>query len=851
MGEVYLAEDSKLRRSVALKRVSPASSVDQNEISRLLREGQRASALNHPNIAGVYDVLEEHGEVLLVMEYVQGQTLRDRLSGPMKPQEFLPIAMECASALAAAHEKGILHSDIKPENIMLTPDGHVKLLDFGVARRVATADDTTRSMSLQNLSMQGPVGGTLAYMAPEVLVGGTPDLRADVFSLGLVFYEMLAGKHPFRDGSSVTPAEFRIVQQDAPPLPKLDSRIGEPLARVVAKSLQREPASRYPSARPLYADLLAISEGSKPKFARIAGRKYSGRVIAAVGLLGLLIAFGISLLFPAVRAKLATWGHLASNSPASTVPGLPDRKVLAVLPFQSQDAPSNISELGNGLVQTLTAKLARLGSDHSLQVISPGELRARNVSRVEQARQEFGATLGLQLSLQRSGDLVRVAYSLLDAKTGKVLRANTMDAPLNDPFSLEDQVTTGAAYALGLELRPDERRELASHGTGSPEAYSYYLLGRGYAEKGPESADGAITLFKHALQLDPNYGLAEAELGTAYWSKYQSSKDSKYVSKARQSCSRAVNLGNAGAAGHLCLGVLENGTGNYKKAVDEFTRAIQLDPDLDEAYLGEASAYQSLGKLNEAEKVYQRVIELRPNYWKGYNLLGIFYCRQSQYDQCAAMFRKVVDLTPESFRGYANLGAVYLAEGKYADAIQPLNQSLQIRPTAATYSNLGTAYFHLRRFSEAATAYRQATHLNDRDYQFWGNLGEALHFAGSLQEAANAYRKGIVLAEEARRINPRDPEVFSFLANYYVMIGDRSEALKNLDQALLYGKADKEILFGAALVYNRLGETGPALEWLRKALLAGYSPTTVKESPDLDNLRKDPRYEALLQATQN
>jgi serine/threonine-protein kinase len=518
-----------------------------------------------------------------------------------------------------------------------------------------------------------------------------------------------------------------------------------------------------------------------------------------------------------------------------------------VLPITTADSDPQLAALGNGLGETLTAKMTRLGIDHSLQVVSSSELRARHVTKMEEARREFGATLGLQISLQRSADLVRVAYTLADAKTGRTLGGNTMDVPVSDPFALEDQVSGGVATALGLELRPEERRELASHGTGLPDAYNYFLQGRGYLEKGPESMDSAITLFRRALELDPNYGLAEAELGTAYWSKYESGKDKKFIPKARQACSKAVELGNAGAAGHVCLGVLENGAGNYEKAVDEFTRAIQLDPSSDTAYTGMASAYERLGKLNDAEKTYQQVINLRPRYWKGYNQLGIFYCRQSQYDKCAAMFQKVAELTPDSFRGYANVGAAYLADGRYAEAIEPLKKSLQVRATPGTYTNLGTAYFHLRRFAEAAGTYADAARLDDRDYHIWGNLAIAQHFAGNREESDKAYRKGIALAEDGLKVNPHDPEVLRNLADFHAWLGDRAIALKYLDQALAYGKSDKEILFGAALVYNRMGETGTALEWLSKALQAGYSLTTVRESPDLDNLHSNPRYQALVQ----
>jgi eukaryotic-like serine/threonine-protein kinase len=849
MGQVYLAEDTILQRVVAIKRMAPSLQENDRDRKRLLKEAQRASALNHPNIASIYDVIEDRDELLLVMEYVEGTTLRAATHQRPDVPAFLNIAIQCADGLAAAHQKEIVHGDIKPENLMLTPSGRVKILDFGVARRptLATGSDSpTASLA----TMTGSLSGTPAYMAPEVLTEKPYDGRADIFSLGLVFYEMLGGPQPFQTDSFIATVA-RVLHDEIPSLNTIAAKVPPGLDAIIQHMLAKDPAARYAKAEDVAADLRAVQRGDQPS---VAGGKRKPKVSTRAR--SMLIAGAVIILLLAaipLRHTIARWLGAGATAGKSTfgISGPPALQTLAVLPVTAAAADPQLAALGNGLGETLTAKMTRLGIDHSLQVVSSSELRARHVTKMEEARQEFGATLGLQISLQRSADLVRVAYTLADAKTGRTLGGNTMDVPVSDPFALEDQVSGGVATALGLELRPEERRELASHGTGLPDAYNYFLQGRGYLEKGPESMDSAITLFTRALELDPNYGLAEAELGTAYWSKYELGKDKKFIPKARQACSKAVELGNAGAAGHVCLGVLENGAGDYEKAIDEFTRAIQLDPSSDEAYTGLASAYEKLGKLNEAEKTYQQVINLRPRYWKGYNQLGIFYCRQSQYDKCAAMFQKVAELTPDSFRGYANMGVAYLVDGKYTEAIQPLNESLRIRATPGTYTNLGTAYFHLRNFPEAAKAYAEATRLNDRDYLLWGNLGEAQNFAGNRREAETAYRKAIALAEETLKINPHDPELLKNLANYHVMLGEREPALKYLDQALAYGKSDKEILFSAALIYNRLGETGTALEWLSKALQAGYSLTTVRESPDLDNLRSNPRYQALVQGKQN
>ena len=262
MGEVYRAVDSRLKRTVAIKRMSWRAGLTPEDHALFLREGQRASALQHPNIASIYDVFEENGEVLLVMEYVEGSTLRQAIGKPMPPEQFFDIAIQCASALVAAHEKGILHGDIKPENIMLDASGQVKLLDFGVARRLPGEDPSAETLT--TVWAPGHVSGTPSYMAPEVLKGGVPDARADVFALGIVFYEMLAGRHPFR-GANVTVTTAHILdEREAANLDRSALKVSPPVAAVVARALFKNPAERYPSARELRKDLETVRQGGRP-----------------------------------------------------------------------------------------------------------------------------------------------------------------------------------------------------------------------------------------------------------------------------------------------------------------------------------------------------------------------------------------------------------------------------------------------------------------------------------------------------------------------------------------------------------------------------------------------------------
>jgi serine/threonine-protein kinase len=841
MGQVYGAEDTTLKRFVAIKRMAPHSQTTDADRKRLLKEAQRASALNHPNLGAIYDVVEHAGELWLVMEYIEGETLRRRLKQPVSIplDEFFVIAAQCCEGLQAAHEKGIIHGDIKPENIMLAPGNRVKILDFGVARRVwkaATPDEATKSMQTMTAS-----GGTPAYMAPEVLLQQPDDGRSDLFSIGLVFYEMLGGDQPFQSDSLATTVA-KIVHVEPPPL----KNVSASLAAVVSRAIAKDPQKRYPTAAALLDDLRRVQHGAKPKRPASASGFHRYRLLTALAIVAIGLIAGAVFFFGS-RLRRGS-DQTASHSPLT--PTGEQSATLVVLPFDAVSDDAKFTAFGNGLVDTLSAKLAQLSGNHPLQVVSAGEVRQKNVTSLAQAHQEFGADTGLHLGLQRSGELVRVTYSLTDARSGKVVKAGSADSPVTDPFAIEDEVTKAVAAALGFSLKADETRELAFHGTSVPEAYNYYTQARGYLEDPGKAAnvDSAIILLDQALKADPNYGRAQADLGSAYWAKYNASKDKNLIAKSQQACSKAIDLGNAGAAGHICLGVIESGTGKYEDAVKQFQNAVELEPSNEEAYIGLAGAYDRLGKTQEAENTYKKIIALRPNYWRGYNLLGAFYLRQAQYDDASKMFQKVVDLTPESFRGYANLGATLLYEAKYAEAIKPLQQSLSTRATADTYSNLGTAYYYQHRFKDSAQTYEKAVQLNDKDYSLWGNMGEAYYLDGERPRARSAFEKAIAIAKEALAVNSRDPDLLNALAKYSAMTGDRVHALDYLARAVEQSKSDKDVLFSASLIYNDLGDKGLALEWLGKALRAGFSPETARRQPDLDNLHDDPRFLDLMES---
>jgi tetratricopeptide (TPR) repeat protein/tRNA A-37 threonylcarbamoyl transferase component Bud32 len=840
MGDVYLAIDPRLKRSVAIKRLARQLVSDPHNRQRFLNEAERASSLNSPHIAAVYDVFEEKDELYLVMEYVEGSTLRESLSTPIAPAEFLGIAIQCAEALKIAHHKNILHGDIKPENIMLSHDGQVKILDFGVAKCLPSQDQLASTGSISDGT--GSISGTPAYMSPEVLLQKHVDLRADIFSLGVVFYEMLAHRHPFR-AETFTATTDKILHSAPPRICEINSAVPPGIERAISKMLAKDPADRYPSVGILLTDLQSLKDHPSSVSFSLADVPPRGIWAAILGIVCLtIVAVAVVLVaMPSLRWRVAR---------LLNVSGVPRQKELAVLPFTVFGDDLQAKPFADGLTETLTAKLAQLGERPGLQVVPASEVRARGVSTPEQARKEFGVNLVLEGSLHRSGNLVRVTSALVDTQSHRQLHADSLTESAADVFEVEDDVVASALKMLEISPQQQDLKILASHGTEEPAAYDFYLQGRGYLQQFqiPENIENAILLFNRALQKDQHYGLAYAGLGESYWRKYEHTQDRQWVQQASTACSNAINSGNAGAQGHICLGLLDNGTGEYGSAASEFQLAIGLDTTNDDAYAGLASAYEHLGKLKEAEETYRRAISLRPNYISGYASLGWFYFNQGRYDQAAESFGRVIALTPDSFVGYSDLGGVLIAQGRYNDAVAALEHSISIRPSYLAYSNLGYAYFGMRRYEESAKTFEQALALDDRDYALWGNLGDADYWApGRRAQSVPAYQKAIALGTEKLKVNPRQPGIIGYLAAYHAMLGEKDLALATLQQALRLAPHDPSVLLNAAIIYSQFGDDRQTLSWLEQAVAAGIAPSTISDTPNFDHLHNDPRLRALVQ----
>jgi serine/threonine protein kinase/TolB-like protein/Flp pilus assembly protein TadD len=742
MGEVFLAQDTELDRTVAIKILPEDLASDPERLQRFVQEAKAASALNHPHILTIYEIGTTETSRFIATEFIDGDTLRKRISAGIKLVEILEISIQAGSALAAAHAAGIVHRDIKPENIMVRPDGYIKLLDFGLAKLTEPQDsitDTEAKTRAKVNTSAGTVMGTPNYMSPEQAKGTNVDARTDLWSLGAVLYEMVSGHVPF-GGETPNETISLILQREPPPLTRYTQEVPAELDRIITKALTRNREERYQTAKDLLIDLrnfkrklevdAEIDRTVPPEFRGAAstrstssgqsmqstgpgagagtipasieqaasgtGYVVSGikqhKLAAVIALLVLVIgAIGLSAYLRARNTKVAT-------------------ESIAVLPFVNTSGDANVEYLSDGIAETLINSLSRLQQLRVVARSTAFRYKGKEVDPQAVGR-DLNVSAVLMGRVRQVGDSLNIQVDLVDATTGAQVWGQEYDRKISDVLTVKQDIAREVTERLRLSLTGEQQKQMTSRDASNTEAYQFYLKGRYYWNK--RTAEGikkAIEQFQRAVDKDPSYALAYVGLADCYLilEQYVGAPASELYPKAKAYVQRALELDSSLAEAHASLGLINDSLWLWDEAEREYKRAIELDPNYPTAHQWYSIHFDYLGRFDEEMVELKRAQQLDPLSLIISTDLEELYLTLGDLNAALEQCRRTIQLDPYYPSGHGDLGSVYLKQGRQAEAIAEFQKAVELSGRSSDLlSSLGAGYATSGKPAQALTVVKE------------------------------------------------------------------------------------------------------------------------------------------------
>jgi serine/threonine-protein kinase len=632
MGEVLKAKDTRLQRTVAIKVLPSELASDAERRSRFEREAHAASALNHRNIATVFDIGEDQGTHYIVMEFVEGNTLREFLDeGPLSTETMLPLATQIAEGLAKAHAAGIVHRDLKPENVMVTDDGLVKIVDFGLAKLMPQGPDVESEALTETRATQvGAVLGTVPYMSPEQAAGRALDYRSDQFSFGSILFEMATGQRAFKK-ETIPETLAAIIEDDPEPIRRLNEAVPPELSVIVQRCLAKDPAGRYEATEELATELKAVPE--TPSVWRARRRALWGAAGVLVAALG--VGWGPSL--------VDLWDRLPGGVTAPSIDSI------AVLPLRNLSGDPEQEYFADGMTEALITNLTKVEALRVIARHSAMRYKGTDLSSAEIAK-ELGVDAVVEGSALRVGDSVRIMAQLIDPETEQALWAESYERDLENVLVLQGEVAQAIAAELEVALTPEETRSLAGAHAVNPEAHDAYLKGSFYWKTlTREGLDTAQRYFELALEKDPSFSAAYAGLAWVWADRQQMGIAPPHEAgpKGKAAALRAIALDDSSAAAHGALGAIRTWTDwDWDGAEKAWRRALELDPKAANAHAYFAHFLAIAGRIDEAVLHSERAIELDPYNALFHALYAQVLYSARRYDETMAAARTALAMDP-------------------------------------------------------------------------------------------------------------------------------------------------------------------------------------------------------------